>query len=61
MGFQQNCSITFERVMSTCVFVVIYIYIYIMYKKLFYEKLVLNSPPDCNRNTIPDYNRNAID
>ena len=54
--------------MSTCVFVVIYIYIYIMYniyihimcKKLFYEKLVLNSPPDCNRNTIPDNNRNAI-
>ena len=31
-----------------------------MYKKLFYEKLVLNSPPDCNRNTISDYNRNAI-
>ena len=27
MDFQQNCSITFERVMSTCVFVVIYIYI----------------------------------
>ena len=26
--FQQNCSITSERVMSTCVFVVTYIYIY---------------------------------
>ena len=33
---------------------------YIMYKKLFYDKLVLSSPPDCNRNTIPDCNRNAI-
>ena len=21
---------------------------------------VLNSPPDCDRNTIPDYNRNAM-
>ena len=33
---------------------------YIMYKKLFYDKLVLNFPPDCNRNTLPDCNRNAI-
>ena len=31
-----------------------------MHKKLFYDKLVLNSLPDCNRNTIPDCNRNAI-
>ena len=31
-----------------------------MYTKLFYDKLVLNSPPDYNRNTIPDCNKNAI-
>ena len=31
-----------------------------MYKKLFYEKLVLSSPLDCNINTIPDYIINAI-
>ena len=31
-----------------------------IYTHTFYEKLVLKSIPDYNRNIIPDYSRNSI-